>query len=114
MEYLQQEVLDMQLGKLPFYHWTTPAMEYRLDDAKQGSCGPLHVAQDACRGSYMPKSWIIERTLAWLARDRDPNEEALGFLRLASIRLMLRKLCNPARSSWPDTMCMADHNQRCA
>jgi transposase len=44
-----------------------------------------------------------ERTFAWLGRCRrlakdweNLNRMALAFLRLASIRLMLRKLCNPA------------------
>ena len=51
----------------------------------------------------LPKRWIVERTLAWLGRCRKLakdweylNRKALAFLRLASIRLMLRKLCNPA------------------
>ena len=51
----------------------------------------------------LPKRWIVERTLAWLNRCRrlakdleNLNRTALAFLRLASIRLMLRKLCNPA------------------
>jgi transposase len=46
--------------------------------------------------------WIVERTIAWLNRCRrlakdweNLNRTALAFLRLASIRLMLRKLCNP-------------------
>ena len=50
----------------------------------------------------LPKRWIVERTLAWLGRCRKLakdweclNRKALAFLRLASIRLMLRKLCNP-------------------
>jgi Transposase DDE domain len=50
----------------------------------------------------LPKRWIVERTLAWLNRCRrlakdweNLNRTALAFLRLASIRLMLRKLCNP-------------------
>jgi transposase len=44
------------------------------------------------------KRWIVERTIAWLNRCRrlaDLNRSALAFLKLASIRLMLRKLCNP-------------------
>jgi len=48
------------------------------------------------------KRWIVERTIAWLNRCRrlakdweNLNRKALAFLRLASIRLMLRKLCNP-------------------
>lgn len=50
----------------------------------------------------LPKRWIVERTFAWLNRCRRLakdferlNRQALTFLRLASIRLMLRKLCNP-------------------
>jgi transposase len=49
----------------------------------------------------LPQRWIIERTIAWLNRCRrlakdweNFNREALAFLGLASIRLMLRKLCN--------------------
>ena len=49
-----------------------------------------------------PKRWIVERTIAWLNRCRrlakdweNLNRTALAFLKLASIRLMLRKLCNP-------------------
>ncbi len=51
----------------------------------------------------LPKRWIVERTIAWLNRCRrlakdweNLNRKALAFLRLASIRLMLRKLCNPS------------------
>ena len=50
----------------------------------------------------LPRRWIVERTIAWLNRCRRLakdweclNRKALAFLRLASIRLMLRKLCNP-------------------
>jgi transposase len=49
----------------------------------------------------LPKRWIVERSLAWLNRCRrlakdweNLNHSACTFLRLASIRLMLRKLCN--------------------
>ena len=51
----------------------------------------------------LPKRWIVERTIGWLNRCRRLakdweclNRKALAFLRLASIRFMLRKLCNPA------------------
>ena len=50
----------------------------------------------------LPKRWIVERTFAWLGRCRrlakdweNLNHRALAFLRLASIGLILRKLCNP-------------------
>src|SRR6202049_1697470 len=48
------------------------------------------------------RGWIVERTIAWLnrclrlAKDwENLNRNALAFLKLASIRLILRKLCNP-------------------
>jgi len=51
----------------------------------------------------LPKRWIVERTIAWLNRCRrlakdweNLNRTALAFLKLASIRLMLRKLSNPS------------------
>ena len=51
----------------------------------------------------LPKRWVVERTFAWLNRCRRLAKDweclsykALAFLKLASIRLMLRKLCNPA------------------
>lgn len=50
-----------------------------------------------------PKRWIVERSIAWLNRCRrlakdweNRNHNALAFLRLASIRLMLRRLRNPS------------------
>jgi putative transposase len=56
---------------------------------------------DAAKGfAVLPKRWLVERTFAWLNRCRRLakdweclNRKALAFLRLASIRLMLRKLC---------------------
>jgi transposase len=58
---------------------------------------------DAANGFVvLPKRWVVERTFAWLGRCRRlakdwecRNYRALAFLKLASIRLMLRKLCNP-------------------
>src|SRR3974390_1703190 len=51
----------------------------------------------------LPMRWVVERTLAWLNRCRrlakdfeNLSHNALAFLRLASIRLMLRRLCNPS------------------
>lgn len=58
---------------------------------------------DRAKGfQVLPRRWIVERTIGWLNRCRrlakdweNLNRKALAFLRLASIRLMLRKLCNP-------------------
>jgi putative transposase len=50
-----------------------------------------------------PKRWIIERTLAWISRNRrlarDYKRHArkvAAFVRLAMIRLMLRRLATSA------------------
>ena len=59
---------------------------------------------EVARGfEVLPRRWVVERTFAWLGRCRrlakgweNLNRNALVFLRLASIRLMLRKLCNPS------------------
>lgn len=60
---------------------------------------------DVARGfTVLPRRWIVERTIAWLNRCRRLakdweclNRKALAFLRLASIRLMLRKLCQKTK-----------------
>ena len=58
---------------------------------------------DTAKGfTVLPKRWIVERTIGWLNRCRRLakdweclNRKALAFVKLASIRIMLRKLCNP-------------------
>ena len=58
---------------------------------------------DTVKGfKLLPRRWVVERTFAWLNRCRrlakdweNRNHTALAFLRFASVRLMLRKLCNP-------------------
>jgi transposase len=89
-----------------------------LEDADSGYQGPkfalakvlLHLDVEIVKRSdrvngfaVSPERWIVEHTIAWLNRCRrlakdweNLNRKALAFLRLASIRLMLRKLCNPA------------------
>lgn len=54
---------------------------------------------DQHRFVVLPKRWIVERTLAWisrcrrLARDYERHaRKAAAFVRLAMIRLMLRRL----------------------
>lgn len=51
----------------------------------------------------LPKRWIGERTFAWFNRCRrlakdfeNRTRQAVAFVSLVSIRLMLRKLCNPS------------------
>jgi transposase len=59
---------------------------------------------DAGKFVVLPKRWIVERTIAWLNRYRRLvkdweclNRNGLAFLRWASVRLMLRKLCKDGK-----------------
>ena len=56
---------------------------------------------DGAKGfAILPRRWVVERTIGWLNRCRRLakdweclNRSALAFLRWASVRMMLRKLC---------------------
>lgn len=55
---------------------------------------------DQAKFVVLPKRWLVERSIAWLNRCRRlakdwecTNRNARAFLLWASIRLMLRKLC---------------------
>jgi transposase len=55
---------------------------------------------DVSKFVVLPKRWLVERTIAWLNRCRRLakdweclNRNSLAFLRWASIRLMVRRLC---------------------
>ena len=54
----------------------------------------------------LPKRWVVERTIAWINRCRrlakdyeNLNRMALAFIRLASIKLMLRRITRCCVSS---------------
>ncbi len=60
---------------------------------------------DAHRFVVMPKRWIVERTLAWISRNRRLSRDferytstVVAFIRLAMIRIMLRRLAANASS----------------
>jgi len=76
----------------------------RFRRAMQRVYSQLHVEivrrSDVGKFVVLPKRWIVERTIGWLNRCRRlakdwecRNQNALAFLRWASIRLMVRKLC---------------------
>jgi transposase len=56
---------------------------------------------DQAKGfQILPKRWVVERTFAWLGRCRRLAKDfenltriALAFVKLASIRFMMRRLC---------------------
>ena len=61
---------------------------------------------DLHRFVVLPKRWIVERTFAWIGRNRrlarDYERHArkvVAFVRLAMIRIMLRRLAKPNHST---------------
>ena len=60
---------------------------------------------DAATGFViLPRRWVVERTIGWLNRCRRLakdweclNRSALAFLRWASARMMMRKLCQETK-----------------
>ena len=72
----------------------------RLASLQQGRGADHETSDTANSFTVLPKHWFVERTIAWLNRCRRLakdweclTREALAFLHLASIRLMLGKLC---------------------
>jgi transposase len=54
----------------------------------------------------LPKRWVVERTLAWISRNRRLSRDferyattVTAFIRLAMIRIMLRRLTRPCTSN---------------
>ena len=61
---------------------------------------------EAHRFVVLPKRWIVERTFAWISRNRRLARDferyartVAAFVRLAMIRLMLKRLTKPTRCS---------------
>jgi transposase len=61
---------------------------------------------DLHRFVVLPKRWIVERTFAWIGRNRRLARDferharkAAAFVRLAMIRIMLRRLARPNPST---------------
>jgi transposase len=104
-------VLATLFGQFPFLKklfadtaYAGPLFQDGMAGAMPGLVTEIVRRSDLTKGFIvLPKRWIVERTIAWLNRCRrlakdweTRNHNALAFLRLASIRLMLRKLCNPS------------------
>lgn len=81
----------------------------KLRRAMAGAAWKIEVVKrsDQANGfEPLPKRWVVERTIAWICRSRrlakdyeNLDRTALAFIRLASIRLMLRRInryCYPS------------------
>ena len=72
--------------------------------ARPGAGGSRSSSATSCiASSSLPKRWIVERTFAWISRCRRLAKDferharkAVAFIRLAMIRLMLRRLTAPS------------------
>ena len=104
-------VLSTMFGQFPFLEklfadsaYAGPLFHDGLASVMPGLVTEIVRRSDRAKGFVVVhKRWIVERTIGWLGRCRrlakdweNLNRNAVAFLRLASIRLMLRKLCNPA------------------
>ena len=103
-------LLSTLFGQFPFLHrlfadaaYAGPVFQHGAAQAMRRLVVEIVKRADHAKGFVVEaKRWIIERSIAWLNRCRrlakdweNCNYTALSFLRLASIRLMLRRLCNP-------------------
>ena len=88
-------------------------------------CRAVNVAivrrRDGGKFVVLPKRWIVERTIAWLNRCRRLgkdweylNQNARAFLRWASIRLMLRRVCQTSERFWTDSEAIRADGDLCA
>ncbi len=106
-------VLDRQTRRLfPFLEKIFADSAYggpKLRKAMAGAAWTIEVVKRPKKRKgfeVLPKRWVVERTIAWINRCRrlakdyeNLNRTALAFIRLASIRLMLRRLtryCYPS------------------
>ena len=102
-------VLSTLFGRFPFLKklfaeggYQGPVFAEAAARAMPGMAVEIVKRSDTAKGfEVLPMRWVVERSLGWYGRCRrlakdfeNLNRTALAFLRLASIRLMLRRLCN--------------------
>src|SRR6195952_2201471 len=101
-------VLSTLFGRFPFLTklfadggYQGPVFAKAAAHAMPGLSVEIVKRSDTASGfEVLPKRWVVERSLCWFERCRrlakdfeNLNRTAMAFLRLASIRLMLRRLC---------------------
>ena len=101
-------VMNTLFGRFPFLTklfadggYQGPVFATAAACAMPGLSVEIVKRSDTAKGfKLLPRRWVVERTFAWLNRCRrlakdfeNRTRNALAFLTLASIRLMLRKLC---------------------
>jgi len=102
-------VLKTLFGRYPFLQrlfadggYQGPVFDKGQKKAMPGLVTKIIKRSDTAKGfEILPRRWVVERTFSWLGRCRrlakdfeNLSRNALAFLKLASIRLMLRRLCS--------------------
>jgi transposase len=102
-------VLKTLFGRYPFLKklfadggYQGPVFAKGQKKAMPGLATEIVKRSDVAKGfEVLPRRWVVERTFAWLGRCRrlakdfeNLSRNALAFLKLASIRLMLTRLCS--------------------
>ena len=102
-------VLKTLFGRYPFLKrlfadggYQGPVFDKGQKKAMPGLATEIIKRSDTAKGfEVLPRRRVVERTFAWLGRCRrlakdfeNLSRNALAFLKLASIRLMLRRLCS--------------------
>jgi transposase len=104
-------LMSLMFGLFPFLLKLYADSGYQGPQFRDGMkrvCDQINVEivkrSDVGKFVVLPKRWIVERTIAWLNRCRRLakdweclNRNGLAFLRWASVRLMIRKLCKGAQ-----------------
>ena len=100
-------LMSLMFGLFPFLLKLYADSGYqgaKFRDGMKRVCDQINVEivkrSDVGKFVVLPKRWIVERTIAWLNRCRRLakdweclNRNGLAFLRWASVRLTVRKLC---------------------
>ncbi|MDT6942479.1 IS5 family transposase [Brucella pseudogrignonensis] len=102
-------VLKTLFGRYPFLKklfadggYQGPVFAKGQKKAMPGLTTEIVKRSDTAKGfEVLPRRWVVERTFAWFGRCRrlakdfeNLTHNALAFIKLASIRLMLRRLCS--------------------
>jgi transposase len=104
-------LMSTMFGLFPFLLKLYADSGYQGPKFRQGLqrvCRQINVEivrrSDVGKFVVLPRRWVVERTIAWLNRCRRLakdweclNRNGLAFLRWASVRLMIRKLCQETR-----------------
>src|SRR3954465_2124606 len=104
-------LLSTLFGQFPFLRklfadsaYAGPVFANGIADVRPNLVTEIVRRRDNAKGFVVePQRWIVERTIGWLNRCRRLakdweclNRNGLAFLRWASVRLMMRKLCQAA------------------